>query len=111
MNIQRFNQVLAMIEANPAHWNQQFWHCNSSHCFAGFAELECLKLQPRHTICDVVAARVEAANTAAKTWQVAIDYLELTEEQADWLFLPYRTLDDFRWVRRMHGRWGADQPE
>lgn len=101
MNPRRYNQVLATIEANPQHWNQQFWHCNSSHCFAGFTELEFLKLQPRHTICDVLAARGE---TAARTWQVAIDYLELTEEQADWLFTAYRTLDDFRWVRRMHGR-------
>lgn len=36
---QRLAQVLEAIEANQDHWDQELWHCGTSHCFAGFANL------------------------------------------------------------------------
>lgn len=38
-NKERLYQVLDAIKANPNHWNQEDWHCGTSHCFAGFAQL------------------------------------------------------------------------
>lgn len=37
--VERLKAVLAAIEANPQHWDQEQWHCGTSHCFAGFAQL------------------------------------------------------------------------
>lgn len=35
---ERLDLVLRTIEENPQHWDQDLWHCGSSHCFAGFAQ-------------------------------------------------------------------------
>lgn len=35
----RLEAVYAAILANPQHWNQEHWHCGTTHCFAGFAQL------------------------------------------------------------------------
>jgi len=39
VNVELLERTLATIKANPDHWRQSSWHCESSHCFAGFAEL------------------------------------------------------------------------
>jgi len=39
VNVELLEKTLETIKANPEHWNQKNWHCGSSHCFAGFAEL------------------------------------------------------------------------
>ena len=36
---ERLDLVLRTIEENPQHWDQRNWHCGTSHCFAGFAQL------------------------------------------------------------------------
>lgn len=35
----RLRQTLQDVKNNPEHWDQSLWHCNTSHCFAGFAEV------------------------------------------------------------------------
>ena len=32
---------------NPNHWNQRYWHCNTSHCIAGFADMRRNALLPQ----------------------------------------------------------------
>ena len=44
VNVELLEKTLETIKANPKHWYQESWHCNSSHCFAGFTELLCLGL-------------------------------------------------------------------
>jgi len=39
VNVELLQKTLETIKANPDHWKQQQWHCGTSHCFAGFAEL------------------------------------------------------------------------
>lgn len=34
----RLDEIIRIIEGNPDHWNQNYWHCGTSHCFAGFAQ-------------------------------------------------------------------------
>jgi len=44
VNVKLLNDTLDAIKANPEHWQQRYWHCETSHCFAGFAELLSLGL-------------------------------------------------------------------
>ena len=37
--IEILDKALEMIEANPKHWDQNMWHCGTSHCLAGFCDL------------------------------------------------------------------------
>lgn len=39
INIELLTKTLEAVKANPEHWNQEKWHCGTSHCFAGFVEL------------------------------------------------------------------------
>lgn len=38
--------TLDAVLANPKHWRQASWHCGTSHCFAGFAEMVRLAENP-----------------------------------------------------------------
>lgn len=38
--------TLDWIKANPGHWDQMYWHCGTSHCFAGVAEMLGAGLDP-----------------------------------------------------------------
>jgi hypothetical protein len=42
----RFARVMEDILDNPKHWNQGSWHCGTSHCWAGFAEMRRIELDP-----------------------------------------------------------------
>lgn len=100
MNKKNFERVLAFIEANPEHWDQRHWHCGTSHCFAGVAELVKHNLQMsdhEHTI------RV-ASRWRLPTFLIARRFLGITEAEACWLFSAARTLDDFRMVRWVYCR-------
>jgi hypothetical protein len=39
INTELLQLTLKTIKENPEHWDQTRWHCGTSHCFAGFAEL------------------------------------------------------------------------
>jgi hypothetical protein len=51
---ERLWATLKAVEDNPNHWNQDNWHCGTSHCFAGFAELIATELQPENTHDDII---------------------------------------------------------
>jgi hypothetical protein len=36
--INRLKQTLNDIKKNLDHWDQESWHCGTTHCFAGFAD-------------------------------------------------------------------------
>jgi hypothetical protein len=44
INKDLLRKTLETIKQNPEHWDQQFWHCDTSHCFAGFTHLISLGL-------------------------------------------------------------------
>lgn len=102
MNKRRFIRVLEAIEANPEHWNQNHWHCGTSHCFAGFAELQKFGLKSSLSEDEVRGILVHRA--LFSTFLTAQYYLGLDSDQASWLFSSARTLDDFRRVRLMYCR-------
>jgi hypothetical protein len=89
MNIQRFRQVLAYIEAHPEEWDQsrdthEAWARPLPHCFG------------------CIAAKLFGVDS--KEFSFADDRmvvaLECSQEIASWLYNPERTLDDFRTVAR-----------
>ena len=45
-NVENLRATIQAILANPQHWNQGTWHCGPSHCFAGFAEMIRLEMEP-----------------------------------------------------------------
>jgi hypothetical protein len=75
MNIQRFRQVLAYIEAHPQEWDQSLHVTKGPCCFAARA-------------CRIGRAAY------GTTW------LNLTGAEATWVLCESRTLDDFRTVAR-----------
>lgn len=94
MNIERFRQVLEMIEANPEHWNQDDYHCGTSHCFAGFCELAMLGLAATVTVATVQVSRKPFGWRGVS--DEAKEFLDISELEADYLFSCIRTLEDFR---------------
>ena len=38
-NAERLQRVLTYIEQHPEEWKQSEWHCGSSHCFCGMAQI------------------------------------------------------------------------
>jgi hypothetical protein len=44
INKDLLRKTLETVKQNPEHWDQQFWHCDTSHCFAGFTHLISLGL-------------------------------------------------------------------
>lgn len=96
MNMQRFRQVLAAIEANPRHWDQTIWHCDTTHCFAGHAQLLMRGLPADAGF----GARYAAGAGSFNVEYDACKFLEISGDKAEWLFSGARTLDDFRTVAR-----------
>jgi hypothetical protein len=83
MNLENFNKVLAVIEADPSKWNQGEWHseCGTKHCIAGWSQ--------------ILAGRKANINTVRGD---AREFLDLTSFEAEWLFNPRRTIDNFKAV-------------
>ena len=44
--IEILDKAVTLIETYPEHWNQDVWHCGTSHCLAGFCDLVVDKIAP-----------------------------------------------------------------
>jgi hypothetical protein len=90
MNKENFQKVIDEIEKNPDSFDQKNWHCGTKHCFAGHAQiLGGFTINPKTTRRD---ARI---------------FLDVSKNEADWLFNPSRTLDDFK--NFLNGCYGYDR--
>lgn len=106
MNTQRFVAVLEAIERSPKHWDQTDWHCGTSHCFAGVAQLQEMKMSIKTSAKKLYARTSHRDGLFVYISEVAQRWLGLTDEQSAWLFSSHRTLDDFRRVRQLWCRGG-----
>ena len=79
MNQENYDAVIAKITENPACWDQTEWHCGTTHCFAGWAQ--------------ILSGRQADGSTTRRD---ARKWLELTLAEADYLFDAKRTIKDFR---------------
>ena len=93
-----FERTVAAIEAHPEHWNQEHWHCGTTHCFAGWVHI--LDLQDRRKL-ESGRFDFAATNRQMSTFhgecssRVAVEQLGLNKHQAHWLFKCARTIEDF----------------
>jgi hypothetical protein len=39
-NLKLHNEIIETIEANPSCWKQNSWHCGTSHCYGGWAQIK-----------------------------------------------------------------------
>lgn len=98
-----FERVLSAIKANPENWYQRQWHCGTSHCFAGFAEILDLIDRGRFkcALDQVLSVSYKESidqlevEELRPTFDIGRDVLNITAAQANWLFDTDRTLADF----------------
>ena len=67
-------QTMEWIKNNPEHWDQSRWHCGTSHCFAGVAEMLAQNIDPT----------TKYASESTKV--IAEKALGLNDQQSDYLF-------------------------
>lgn len=91
VNVELLQKTLDAIKANPKHWNQKSWHCGTSHCFAGFAELIANGL-PVKTSFDEIKKLKTTRKLAMSTFIEAERLLGISDEDSDVLFYGYNTL-------------------
>lgn len=111
-NKKTFDEIINFIENNPQHWEQESWHCGTTHCIAGFVQCKnrgvpyCQELE--------VATKGAAIEGSAAGWWVdrsggkfdglnpaeeGMQFFDLTLHEGDWLFSAERTLEELRHVR------------
>lgn len=123
-NVELAYQVLDIIKNNPEHWNQRDWHCDTSHCFAGFVDciVRNINWKTSDAMCGfetvesvfnliesmgVNPTTIKSLRTLTRqfdikkelyyscyTQGVAQAALGINENQADALFDAYNTLED-----------------
>ena len=91
VNVELLQKTLDAIKANPQHWNQQSWHCGTSHCFAGLAELIANDL-PVETSFDEIERLKITRKLGMSTPIEAGRLLGISDEDGDVLFYGYNTL-------------------
>jgi len=76
LNKQLLADVVNRIITHPETHNQEIWHCDTSHCFAGLTQ---------------VLAYGPMSQYPTNVKEDAADLLGLTPDYANYLFYPYRT--------------------
>ena len=92
VNVELLQKTLNAIKANPQHWNQKTWHCGTSHCFAGFAELIANNIPIETSAEDLIAIRYTKLLPYG-TGSYAEKLLGISDEDGDVLFHGYNTLE------------------
>lgn len=92
INKELLQKTLDTIKANPQHWKQDTWHCGTSHCFAGFAEL--IGNNIPISISDKELRDIKLhTNLRWSTCLNAEELLGITDADSDILFYGYNTLE------------------
>ena len=96
VNVELLQKTLDTIKAKPQHWDQTKWHCGTSHCFAGFAELIAHKVSI-DTDEEVLKDDLRFFSPRFDDWSTsehATELLGISDDDAETLFASYRTLED-----------------
>lgn len=103
MNTQRLLDIIAYIEKHPNEYDQDSYisECGKKYCIAGFAHLAYDIAYPGDGFYDTV-------DMPLHTFAKAIDYLGISTEEGDYLFCPYRTLEEIREFAETGEFWWHD---
>jgi hypothetical protein len=98
-NKELLQKVVDAIREHPDQWDQTTWHCGTSHCVAGWAEILSGRIDDR--VCELVSK----ATGESRGFQIEDDgdgetrvnargSLRLSRSEADWLFDSDRDLQE-----------------
>ena len=63
----RLRAIVDRIKADPSCWDQSRWHCGTSHCIAGHAQLDALPVNRRETFLRRYSSHSTWENMATET--------------------------------------------
>jgi hypothetical protein len=92
---ERLQRVLDHIQHNPDQWKQSAWHCGTSHCFAGFAQLLARGIGFA-VVFDRNDMPIDEEGEAVSPKRDARNWLGLTGLEAERLFLSDNDLGDLQ---------------
>jgi hypothetical protein len=84
INVELINQTKDWMNAHPEHHDQMLWHCGTSHCFFGIAEMLSKGKSPSECF----------LGNSDNTYEFSKSALGLTEAQACYLCSKQRTIDE-----------------
>jgi hypothetical protein len=90
----RLDLVLTVIESNPDLWGQCTWHCGTSHCFAGHAQLLAHQL-PADSDIDDFDGFINRSGGFSVAWEDSDKWLGVEFSDHE-LYLSGNTLPDLR---------------
>lgn len=120
-NFKAFEEVLNYIKEHPSEWDQNVWHCGTSHCMAGHLQVQELLGEQRTGFSfDVLLAGLtgKGPHTTVPTCELGLDekgkghnhyagykyegasyaatrILNISKEESEWLFSFQREIADF----------------
>lgn len=96
-DIELLDAAIRVIKEHPEHWNQETWHCGTSHCIAGHIQLIVKGLPYNHRI---------GYTPTGSTSQIARDALGISLRDAELLFSSTNTLEDIIDIRNKLEAYG-----
>lgn len=101
MDVERLRRVVDAIAQHPQALNMELWHCGTEACFAGhavdvMAKEQGLTVQIIRQSPTAFSSVCQVGDGPRRLWSdVACEYLDLTEKEADVLFDPTEWPDVF----------------
>lgn len=97
INVELMRKTRDWMNAHPEYHDQTTWHCGTSHCFFGIAEILHLRQNPSEVF----------HGDDKKTYEFARKALGLTIWQADYLSCVSRTIDE---INKAVDAWTDPKP-
>jgi hypothetical protein len=92
-NVELARKAIEAIERSPEAFNQDFWHCGTTMCFAGFVAM-CTDAQWAAEYDTLLKVNGELIHVG----DYAQDILEIDRETANMLFYHCDNIDDLKGV-------------
>lgn len=92
VNVELLQKTLDTIKANPQHWDQKTWHCGTSHCFAGFAELIANNLRIETSYEQIRALKLNG-KLKSSTASCVKELLGISDDDGGVLFYEHNTFE------------------
>lgn len=89
-NIELLDKAIKIIQEHPENWNQETWHCGTSHCLAGHIRLLLEGFPPDYNV-----SVGQSEDFISQTQEIATKALNIpTKYAANIIFWYDNTLDD-----------------
>ena len=96
MNVELAENILEYIQAHPDEWNQKWWHCGATYCFAGLIAKGDDEIMQYNSYGSFDVIDRSTGENLGVIHKYAAERLGLTIWQADILFNEDNSLDDLK---------------